>query len=315
MKQTLFIILVFFFPVLLFSQQPDSVSTVKDTVKARIDTARAGADSAVVISDTIPVKTDSVETPAESYARQLGKILKENVFVNTSGLPIAMVSRERKASSEDKIFYVLLVLTALLAFFRFIYTRYFNTLFRVFFNTTLRQSQLTDQLLQAKQASFFFNLLFVITGGIYVYFLFRYYNWVPDDRALFTILACILGMVIIYFSKYVILKFTGWVTNYSEAANTYAFIIFLINKILGIMLIPFIVIIAFSDPVIKDSAILISLLFVSLMLLLRFFRSYGLLQHQIKVSRLHFFLYITGVEIIPLLLIYKGLVVLLSKNL
>jgi hypothetical protein len=50
-------------------------------------------------------------------------------------------------------------------------------------------------------------------------------------------------------------------------------------------------------------------------LLLRFFRSYGLLQNQLKISRFHFMLYITGIEILPLLLIYKGLMVYLSKNL
>jgi hypothetical protein len=75
------------------------------------------------------------------------------------------------------------------------------------------------------------------------------------------------------------------------------------------------VLIVFSDEAIAKASGFISILIVSFFLLLRFFKSYGLLQNQLKVSRFHFFLYIIGVEIMPLLLIYKGLLFLLSKNL
>jgi hypothetical protein len=40
-----------------------------------------------------------------------------------------------------------------------------------------------------------------------------------------------------------------------------------------------------------------------------------LLQNQLKISHFQFFLYIIGIEIMPLLLIYKGLMILLSNNL
>ncbi|MEP7111225.1 MAG: DUF4271 domain-containing protein, partial [Ferruginibacter sp.] len=200
-------------------------------------------------------------------------------------------------------------------FFRFFYTRYFNNLFRVFFNASLRQSQLTDQLLQAKLPSLFFNILFVIIGGLYVYLLLRYYGWISDQDFWPVLFYCTLSLGIIYLIKLITLKFTGWLTGFKEVTNTYVFIIFLINKILSILLIPFAVIIAFSMPDLVTAAVIISLLFIGLMFLIRFFRSYGLLQHQLKISRFHFFMYVVGIEIVPVLLIYKGLVLLLSKNL
>ena len=97
-----------------------------------------------------------------------------------------------------------------------------------------------------------------------------------------------------------------------NGSNTYLFVIFLINKILGVLLLPVIIILAFSQFILVKSVILISLLAIGLLLLLRFFRSYGLLQKQLRVSRFHFFLYIVGTEIVPLLLIYKGLMILVS---
>ena len=45
----------------------------------------------------------------------------------------------------------------------------FHQSVRVFFNTSLRQSQLTDQLLQAKLPSLLFNLFFVLSAGVYAY--------------------------------------------------------------------------------------------------------------------------------------------------
>jgi hypothetical protein len=126
---------------------------------------------------------------------------------------------------------------------------------------------------------------------------------------------CTFSLGLIYLIKFFTIKFTGWLTGLTEVTNNYVFIIFLFNKVIGILLLPFIVIIAFSMPAIANSAVIVSLLLIGILLLLRFFRSYALLQNQLKLSQFHFLMYVAGVEIIPVLIVYKGLVVLLSKNL
>jgi hypothetical protein len=265
-------------------------------------------------ADSLLVKKDSVKITPPSYTTTLHNILKENQHLNFTGKPSAMVTYTRRQSSQDSIFYTLLTVIAILAFLRFFYVRYFNNLFRVFFNTSLRQSQLTDQLLQAKLPSLFFNIISLASGGLFIYFILQYFNWITDSKPLTVIIICTLCMAAIYLLKFFTLKFTGWVTGFKEVTNTYIFIIFLINKILGILLLPFIVVMAFSVPVLIKIAALIAILLIVLMFLLRFFRSYGLLQHQLKISRFHFFMYIVGIVIVPVLLIYKGLLLLLSKN-
>ena len=311
LKQVLSFLLLLVFPVLLQAGQPqqDTAAFRKDSLAASNDTLLSEVDSLMVKKDTV------ISAAACSYSRVLQEALKESRFLNVAGVPAVNASKERVVSFVNLTFYLLLTVIMLLAFLRFFYTRYFNNLFRVFFNTSLRQSQLTDQLLQAKQVSLFFNMLFIITGGLYIYFLLTHFKWLPSSNPLLQIGICILCLAVIYFLKFVILKFTGWLTGYQEATNTYLFIIFLINKIISILLIPFIIVIAFGSPFLQYPAVLGSLLLVGLMFLLRFLRSYGLLQNQIKVSRLHFFMYIVGVELMPLLLIYKSLMILLNKNL
>jgi len=312
LKQVFFLLLLFSLPVFLKAQLPDTnFSLHKDT------SAIILKDSIATNAIAIAIQTDSIlkQSSINNYISQSAIFLGKHFFLNTTSKPVGMPNKIKDRKSQDLLFYFLLIVVALLSFFRFFYTRYFNTLFRVFFNTTLRQSQLTDQLLQAKLASLLFNILFLIAAGLYAYFLLIHFNWISEGQNWFFLFISIGGMTAIYLAKYITLKFTGWLTGNTGILDTYIFITFLINKIIGIILIPIIVVLAFSDWIVKDIAIIISLLVISLLSLLRFFRSYGLLQHQIKVSRFHFFLYIIGLEVLPLLLIYKGLVVLLGKKL
>lgn len=302
-----------FFLMLSFSldaQHPDSVNHwndsthVKDSLPVR-DTAKRADSLAVLNKPADPIITED----------QLQKILAQNSYLNSKGKPATFIQKPRKFVSKDWIFYSLAALIFLFALLKFIYARYFSNMFRVFFNTSLRQSQLTDQLLQAKLPSMLFNLFFVLMSGWYIYLLFEHYNKTPDHTPWQGIFICAAGLLVIYAGKYAILKFIGWVTGYRQETDTYIFIIFLINKIVSIFLIPVVAIIAFSDARIANIALLVSFIIIGLMLLMRFFRSYSLLQKRLKVGRFHFLLYILGVEIIPLLVIYRLALLYMSKNL
>jgi Domain of unknown function (DUF4271) len=278
-------------PALVIAQKPDSVFIQKDSLQ-------------------VPVITIT-----NQYESALQTIQKQNTFLNSQGTPVNMAVKIKKTKPTDTIFYLLATLVFLMGLIKFFFARYFTNLFKVFFNTSFRQSQLADQLLQAKLPSLFFNAFFIISGGVYIYFLLLQYKFITDIHQWKILASCIMVLGLVYLAKFSTLKFTGWVTGYREVTDAYIFVIFLICKIIGVLLVPFIILMAFTDAVIANGSALASLLIVVLLLLLRFLRSYGLLQNQLKVSRFHFFLYIAGVEILPLLLIYKGLLFLLSKNL
>ena len=276
----------------LFAQSPDSVLITHDSLRV-----------APVIDSVRPV-----------LSTRLVFVLK-NKILNSEAESVSLAVDIKKEKQTDSFFYFLAAMVLLLVFLKYFYSRYFTNLFRVFFNTSLRQSQLTDQLLHAKLPSLLFNLFFIISGGLYVYLLLLHLGFIQANNKWILIFSSISLMGFIYFIKYCTLKFTGWVTGFTEITNTYIFVIFLINKIIGIFLVPFIIIFTYSDNDIVKTAVIISLMSIIIFLLLRFFRSYGLLQNQLKISRFHFLLYIAGIELLPLLLIYKGLMVYLSKNL
>lgn len=290
-KLFVFFFLMICIPALVIAQKPDSVFIQKDSLQT------------------------PVVTITNRYENALQTILKQNTFLNSEGTPVTMAVKIKKTRSTDTVFYLLAALVFLMGLIKVFFARYFTNLFKVFFNTSFRQSQLADQLLQAKLPSLFLNAFFIISGGVYIYFLLLQYKFITDVHQWTILASCITVLGLVYLAKFSTLKFTGWVTGYREVTDAYVFIIFLICKIIGVLLVPFIILMAFTDAAIANGSALASLLIIVLLLLLRFLRSYGLLQNQLKVSRFHFFLYIAGVEILPLLLIYKGLLFLLSKNL
>jgi Domain of unknown function (DUF4271) len=265
--------------------------------------------AAISFTDSLPL------TQKEEVKTSLEKLLEENVYLNSQERPVSLSARIKKNNNEDAVFYLLATIIFFFGIIRTVYSRYFTTMFRVFFNSSLRQSQLSDQLLQAKLPSLYFNLVFIIAGGLYVYFLLNRLS--RDNQQINWVLLglCIAGFLIVYTTKFLVLKFMGWLTGYLDEANTYIFVVFLINKIVGICLIPIVVVIAFSEDAVVNAAIGISILLIGLLLLLRFFRSYGLLQHRLNVSRFHFLLYIFSLEILPLLIMYKAMEVFIIKNL
>lgn len=301
-------------PVCARAQKTDSSAVQKDS--SGITGTNRNADSSIA---AVKDSADSlVKKPVASVISKQGKsldsLLAENAYLNSTGKPVAFLQSPRRSSPKDIIFYALVSIVLFFAILKVIYPRYFTNLFRVFFNTSLRQSQLTDQLLQAKLTSLFYNIFFILTASWYIYMLLSHAGMITGDMHWSILLICAAGLTVIYIGKFSILKFTGWITGYRQEADTYIFIIFLINKIVAICLVPLIIIIAFSDKELVNIAIFVSYIVVAAMVLMRFFRSYGLLQNRLKVSRLHFLLYIVGIEIVPILVVYKLALLFLNKS-
>lgn len=306
--------LLFYIPFFVCAQQKDSLSGLSDSLQTKDSTKiidSLATDSTIKITDS----SAAIKPVMAAKDSALNKILANNIFLNSKGGPQAFIQSTRKAVSKDEMFFALAFIVLLFAILKVLYPRYFSNLFRVFFNTSLRQSQLTDQLLQAKLPSLFYNIFFILIGGWYLYLLLNFFGKTGHELKWELLLICASGLTSIYLIKFCILKFTGWITGYKQEADTYIFITFLINKIVGICLIPLIIIMAFSDRQLVDIAIVISFIVIVLMMLMRFIRSYSLLQNRLKISRFHFFVYIVGIEIIPLLVIYKLALFFVSKNL
>lgn len=293
--------LLTFFACLLFLPaylQVDSVRLHTDTLLSQ-----DSVSNQISTNDTLPKK--GVDTFYNKFLR--------NPFIKEKA-PLYLLIDERKAPSKDELFYLVMGLLLFLAFARLVFSKYFINIFRLFFQPTFRQKQTREQLLQNNFPSLLYNLLFVLSGAAYVALLTNHFKILDVSFwSLFLYSAVLLALL--YIGKFLFLRFSGWIFNVKEATTTYIFIVYLINKIAGVLLIPFIVIIAFSKEPITNVAVTISLLILALLFGYRYLISYGPVRKEIKVSAVHFFFYICAFEIIPLLLIYKVLMIYMARSL
>ena len=240
-------------------------------------------------------------------------LLKSFPFLNFSGNAVRIRQDQYEAKSYDGIFYMLVGLLFLFAIIKLVFGRYLGNLLTLFFRVSMRQQQIREQVIQSPVPSLLLNLLFVLSGGLYGSFLLIYYNYVNPDRFWAFFLYGSLVLAIVYLVKFLFLKTTGWIFNIVRPVETYLFIVFMTNKIIGIFLLPFLVILSFSSPLISLICITISAIMIVIFYIYRLIASFKTLRKEINISGLHFILYLCAFEIAPLLLIYKVLLTYLEK--
>jgi hypothetical protein len=240
-------------------------------------------------------------------------LLGGNPSFNFMGKPMAETVQIHLAYSKDTLFYLFLGILFYFALVRIFFEKYFGNLVTLFFRVSIRQQQIREQVLQAPLPSLLLNGLFLITGGLYASYLLGYYHLAEGINFWILYLNCMIALGVIYLVKFLVLKFCGWVFNISRATDTYVFVVFLVNKMLGIFLLPFLILITFSSSTARDIYVTISIVMVFVFLIYRIGASFRPIRNEIKLTPFHFFLYLCAFEIAPLLLIYKVLLTYLEK--
>lgn len=275
-------------------------------VKQQLPDSLQAADTTLPIADSL--QSDSLAkaaiptgplTDTSTYRKYY-----THPFLPLTQKPLFMISDFRERRTLDDMFYLLMGVVLLLAFVRSVFSRYFKNLFVLFLQTSLRQKQTRDQLLQDNLGSLFVNLLFIISTSIYGALVIRNREWLDYPFWHIVFFGAAL-LTVVYFGKFIFLQFSGWVFNSKEAALNYTFTVFLVNKVLGVLLIPFLFLMAFAKPGIREVALTVSLGLMVLLLLYRYIISFATIRNTLKVNALHFFLYLCAVEILPLMLLYK----------
>jgi hypothetical protein len=283
--------------------QPDSLNQKRISI-----TSVSKNDSLVSDSSTNQILKDTAWIAiALAHKNFLHQAVERNQFFGFSSSPIPIKSDKKEFHGKELLFYTLIGLVLFFAFIRMSFPKYLLDLFRVAFRTTLKQRQISEQLIQAPLPSLLLNSFFLFTVGLYIAFVLQHYHLAANYNFWLLYLYCFVALAVIYLIKFLSLKFFGWLFNITATADGYIFIVFMINKIIGIYVLPFLVLLAFTDETMYQVAFIFSYVGVFALLAYRFILSYGLVQNQIRLNPFHFFLYLCAFEIIPLLLIYKAL--------
>lgn len=219
--------------------------------------------------------------------------------------PVRYSISPKKWVGKEVIFYAIIGLLIIFALIKNSFRRYLSDLFSSYFRTTVRQRQVKEQLLQNPLPSLLFNVFFVLSSALFVSLLIQYFA--VADRVPFwmVVIYSAIALTVIYAGKFILLKFFGWVFQMTDATDTYIFVIFSTNKVLGILLLPFTILLAFTYGAFNGAAVTLSLIVVACLFIYRYFLSYIAINRMVRINFFHFLLYLLAFEIIPLLLINK----------
>jgi len=310
-------------------QQPQvlpAADTVKKVVAPAIrkprkrDSLATETPAPVIVNEAVPahavpINQDSINAVyAKQHISAVQDVLKKNAYFRFFAQPIRLNMELRKEKSDDGMFYFLAGLVFYFALIRLFFGKYLDNLVSIFFRVTMRHQQIREQMLQTPLPSLLLNILFIISASLYSAFIVDHYGLSPFTSVWPMFGYCILAVSVIYLAKFIFLKITGWIFNVSAATDTYIFIVFLVNKMIGVFLLPILVLLAFPKSIIYSGAITISYILLALLFFYRFFISYRPVRNEIKVNRFHFFIYLCAFEIAPLLLIYKVLLDFVERS-
>lgn len=299
MKKFFFLSILLVYSFCLKAQNEPEVIALQDTVAA---------------TPVVVVNYDSLKA-VKAMERMKGyrHFLTENKYVAVQETPDIMPVQKALKETDELFFYLIIALLVFFGIIRVAYPRYINNMAAVL-QGSVRNVQIRDQMQQSGQAALLLNILFLLTSSVFISFLAINYQFIDEDEFALGMLYALLVVLAISLVYYCFLKCIGWLFNISSATDSYIFTVFLINKIIGILLLPVLVIMAFSGETATEITIIAFVVILILLILYRIIISYRTVYVEIKLTWLHFFLYLCAFEIAPVLLVYKVLLKLMETN-
>ena len=307
--------------------------TTKKTIKKIVTPSVAQKTSSLVKIDSAAIKKNKIAPKTKSHSnpslnalavtqvadlpqKQIHKkdLLWEKItavpYLPLKAKPIYVMDEPHPYESKDVLFFTVCGLMLLFGLVRTAFPKYTGSLFKNLISfSAIDKSDYSMG--QNNLPSLLLNILFCLSAGLLAALIIDQLG--VTQYALWQIwLAGSLALAAIYFVKFITIYASGWVFNASPDANAYMYVVFLINKLIGVLCLPAILIFAFSEnPVLNNYIITIGSILLIVLLIYRYIITFSVIARNLQLNAFHFFLYLCSVEIIPILLLYK----LFSKDL
>ncbi len=252
-----------------------------------------------------------LQTDSAISAPVFEEIIQVNPYINlyhghelkaTHSAPI-----EINDTKPDWFFLILVLVIALLAYMRVAYTKFLNQMISAVFNNHLTNQIVRDESLLVQRASVILSVLYNVVAALLLYIISVHYDWsfgiIGSGFLRFLFMALLVSIALA--TKFVVLKICGYLFNHDKETASYIFNIFLINNLLGIMLIPFIALMAFSQAISLSILVKLAVILLIITYLYRLYRGFLIGLKSQSFSPFYLFLYLCALEIAPLSVLIK----------
>ena len=210
----------------------------------------------------------------------------------------------RMRLSREWVFYSFAFLFLYLGCINTYFRGYLQKLFRSYFSDGSVFKQTREQMSQWSLASFLCNVFFLFTASLFIYL-----GMDPDHQQgnnRWDLLAVIFGFLsLVYLFKAIFLHFIGWVFNMREAFDHYGFIVFVSNKVAGLLLLFSTFFMAFLAQEISSDIFVTTLYVLGFMLLFRAVKAYTVFSRGVQTGVFGFAMAFVSLEMIPTAVLIK----------
>lgn len=282
------------FPHPVDSLPADSISARKDSLQAVANSFRFTDEEDSVLSGT--------DTGTTSIALEGPGIFKGHAL-----RPVHPNARPVNREVADWFTISLIALVGIFTWFRVFYYRIFNQLFGAYFNLTTTNQIVRDESVLLQRASLFLSVISYMVMGLFVYQLSEILRWnIPYlQGGLLRFIFFSVAIAASYSVKMIILRFFSNVFDLDKPVALYIFNVFLMVMMIGLLLLPVNILLAYASSQIREWVMWISVGIISLLFLYRLVRAVGIWIGIPGFSVFYLFLYLCAFEIAPLLIIWK----------
>ena len=221
---------------------------------------------------------------------------------------LILPAREKTPVNTDWLAIVIFGTIVIFATIRYSYVNYIKHLFTSLLNYPTAVRLLQESSYPASHAAYRLDAIFYIVFSIFIFQVLNVFGIVGSSNQFLFFLMVAAAVLLYFFGKRFLYHLVGTLFETKSETGEYLFNMSNFNRALGIILIPMVALVSFSP--IKDPRIVV---FAGIAIILAF--NLTLLQRGVIIllkkqfSILYLFLYLCTLEFLPLLLIYKVVVV------
>ncbi len=252
----------------------------------------------------------TTEVPKTLRAVPKGEIFRQQVPSPDNPPATALLVEKKVVSSHplespDWMLGVFLAALVVIAWIRIFYNKYLARAFAGLFvyqqgNKLYRENNLLYQ-----RFSLGMNFLFYITGGLFLYFVNDYFSFdLPWLKGFTGFLILFTALPVLFFLRSLVCGLVGAISLTRDFFNEYVHTIFLINKVLGLVLLPVVIGLPYLPEILTPYLIYGGLGLLGLSYLLRIYKGLQIIILK-GFSIFWMILYLCALEILPIVLIYR----------
>ena len=198
--------------------------------------------------------------------------------------------------------FLLILLTLLVTLFRSVLSK----IYRSFLNENILNQVHRDRDSVGLIPYWILYLLFFMNAGFFIFLLIRLYGGVSLSGGYFMqLLKCFGGVAAVFLFKHFLLSIIAYVFPVAKEAEKYSFTIMVFSIVIGILLVPANLILAYAAPdIVKTLAKVIFAVLIGVYLF-RHLRGLMIANKYLAFHKFHFLLYICTVEIAPVMVLLK----------